>query len=140
MKLKEEIERLRRIAPLTDKRTGQLYAKAVRGTDPRRASYKKITLYTLFVSDEKDMMIRPHIFKKKEPKTPAGWRAWLADNVDTIMTRDVLGGLARVTGDLSKQWAVVEYIGWIGDAKYKSDDSAARRGRNKARTKGRARG
>jgi hypothetical protein len=149
MKLREEIQRLRRIAPLADKRTGQLYSRGGRGLDPRKAAYKKITLYTLFTSDEGDMMTRGHIFQKREPLTPNQWAQWFKhparddpsmSTVDYIMKNDVLGGLSRVTGDLSKQWAVVEYIGWIGDAKYKPDDSAPRRRRNPARKKGRTRG
>lgn len=124
-KLSRKLERLKRIAPKGPTSFGQFYAVIA----DTRKSYKKITLYTMFRSDENDVMIRDHIFdrKRSEAKTPQEWSQWFAKNVpldDLNPTRDlmprltviqkraILPGLRTKTGILS--WRVERILGWIG--------------------------
>jgi hypothetical protein len=133
-KLANKILLLRRIAPKAS-RYGQLY----RDISQTRVRYKRVWFWTLYVSDENTHMVRKHLFKKDNAMSPKEWHAWFARNMDKIQRSAVLPGLAIRT-DLSKQWAVARYIGWVGDAKHATRHTAARRTRNKTKSSRRTSG
>lgn len=124
MKISTKLVQLQRIAPKAS-RYGQLYRDSVDTTK----AYKRVTLYTLFVSDDNEHMLRPHIFKKQEAMTPAQWYAWFQKHLEKIHREAILPALS-VRTDLSKPWAVQSIIGWKGDAKYASRNPKARASRH----------
>lgn len=132
MKLSEKIERLQRAAPHASPH-GQLY-KNVRET---KRSYKRVTLYTLFFSEERTHLLRNHVFDSKTPRTPAQWGAWFASNLRDIHHNAVLPGLAIRTG---KSWAVQRILGWVGDAEHSANTAKMGRKRHKAKHKRRKNG
>lgn len=127
-----QIARVRESVP---KRTryGQLYAKL----EQTKRSYKRVTLLTLFVSDENHRIFRRHLFEsKKLARTPKEWDAWFTKHLAKIHRENVLGGLTKRTGGRDF-WAVKRLIGWIGDARSvprakRADISKAPRKRKKA--------
>jgi hypothetical protein len=129
MKLANKLKQLRASAPKGPSQHGQLYATA----DARKRSYKRVTLHTLFISEENTHLLRPHVFEKAEALTPAQWADWFATNLHTVHVNAVLPGLAIRT---SKSWAVERIIGWTGqsDVKHKSDNSPIRRTRHKTKS------
>lgn len=127
MKLKEKIARLQRAAPNISK-FGQLYQSKAETT----GAYKRITLHTLFKSDEGTHLLRPHVFNKKTPMNAAQWHAWLAENLTAIHKDAVLPGIAIRT---SKSWAVERILGWTADVKHKPRNPPVDRRRNKAKRK-----
>jgi hypothetical protein len=130
VKLKTKISQLQRIAPKHTK-YGQLYARRQELT----GYYKKVDLWTLFVSDEGDHMLRRHVFESKKRRRDArGWHQWFSEHLGDIMRSAVLPGLARHT-DLSKQWSVKQIMGWRANAVTKSKHPEIRSGRNKATKK-----
>lgn len=140
MKLSTKIERLRKqhpkISALGLMYDGKLPAK--------NQQWRKIRLYTLFVSNYNTHMIRDHIFEsKKKPRNTQEWHAWLAEHLTQIQAGNekksgaILSGLELRTG---KQWSVLQIIGWVPNAKYSSRTAAVSRGRNKKSKKGGARG
>lgn len=131
MKLKVKLAQLQRIAPKHTK-FGQLYSKREELT----GYYKKVDLWTLFVSDDGDHMLRRHVFEsKKRRRNAREWHAWFAEHLGDIMRSAVLPGLARHT-DLSKQWSVKQIMGWRANAVTKSRNPEIRTRRNKTTTKG----
>lgn len=134
MKIKTKIQQLRKVVPHASK-YGQLY-KDRKQTSMR---FRRVTLWTLFISDDGEHMLRPHVFEKREPHSADWWHAWFSSHLREIHSEGILPGLAIRT-DLSKQWGVKQILGWIGNAKYASRDSAVRSGRNKTQPKRRPRG
>lgn len=124
MKIKTKLKQLQRIAP-KHSRHGQLY----RNAEATRRAYKRVNMWTLYVSDENEHMLRRHVFAKKRAMSPTEWHAWFAEHLDKIQREAILPALA-VRTDLSKQWAVKQYIGWIGNAQYATRIAAARSARN----------
>ena len=124
MKLRTKLKQLQKIAP-KHSRYGQLYRDA---TATKRA-YKLVNMWTLYVSDDNEHMLRRHVFNKKRAMSPAEWHAWFAEHLDKIQREAILPALS-VRTDLSKQWAVKQYLGWIGNAKYASRIATTRSTRN----------
>lgn len=119
MKLSDKLQRIRSAVPHGPTSDGQLYADIA---DTRR-SYKRITLYTLFRSNENTHLIRPHVFDSKEMLTPNQWHNRLALHHSKIIrggegNAGILEGMSNRTG--GKQWAVVRIIGWVGGDASKS--------------------
>lgn len=104
MKLKERIEHLRRLYPRMSEH-GQMY----RTKSELKGARRKVTLHTIFVSNENTHMLRPHTFESKKLRTSKQWAAWFALELTDIHHKAVLPGLALRTG---KQWAVAKIIGW----------------------------
>lgn len=128
-KIKNRIAMLQRIAPKVS-RYGQLY----RDKKATQYAYKRVYMWTLYVSDENEHMMRKHIFEsKRTARTPKEWHAWFTKHLDKIQRETILAGLSRHT-DLSKPWAVAQYIGWTADAKHSSRITATRRKRHKAKS------
>lgn len=125
MKLKTKIQQLQRVVPKSS-RYGQLYSDIAE----TRQEFKRVKLWTLFVSDDGEHMLRPHVFQKKEAHGAKWWFEWFNDHLEKIHRDAILPGLSIRT-DLSKQWAVEQILGWTGDVKHKARNSAARRTRNK---------
>lgn len=126
MKLKTKVEQLQRAAPKRS-RYGQLY----RDSAQLKKRHSKATLFTLFLSEDNTHLLRPHVFKKSEPMTAAGWHEWFSDHLKEIQEKFVLPGLGIRTG---KAWGVQKIIGWIGgDVKHQFDDSALSTRRNKTK-------
>lgn len=119
---------LQRIAPHVS-RYGQLY----RDKSATKRAYKRVRMWTLYVSDENEHMMRPHVFQKRAAMTAKEWHSWFAIHLDKIQREAILPALS-VRTDLSKPWAVMQYIGWTGDAKYASRITAARRTRHKTKS------
>lgn len=150
MKLSEKLDRIKAATPHVSQ-YGQLYKHKA---DLRR-KWSRVTLYTLFVSDEATHLLRNHVFQSTRPKSARDWDAWFrtlvnpddghvhGDSTDNmtrlsfIQSRSVLPGLALRT---SKSWAVQRIIGWVGGAKSQSHNSRMVKRRNKSKSKGRARG
>lgn len=132
MKLAEKIQRLQRAAPKVSP-FGQLYAVKADTT----GKFKRITLHTLFRSDENTHLLRPHVFTKKSAMTPQQWHAWFAEHLTDIHKNAVLPGLAVRT---SKSWAVEKILGWTADVKHKSRNPKVDSRRHKTKRKGGARG
>jgi hypothetical protein len=132
VKLAEKIERLRRAAPHVSNH-GQLY-KNVRDTKRR---YKRVTLYTLFFSEERTHLLRNHVFDSKSPRSPTQWAEWFAANLTEIHHNAVLPGLAIRTG---KSWAVQRILGWVGDVEHKANRAKMGRTRHKTKHKRRKNG
>lgn len=133
MKLSEKLDRLRRVAPLGPSRYGQLYA---RKSDLSRR-YKRVVMHTLFRSEENTHLLRPHLFKKDEGKTPAEWADWFSRNLTEVHIHGVLIGIGLRTG---KHWTVQRILGWVGDVKYSTRHSPAPKRRHKTKRSRRARG
>lgn len=135
MKIKTKLQQLQRIAPKHTK-WGQLYARR----DELTGYYKKVDLWTLFVSDDGEHMLRRHVFESKKRRRDArGWHEWFSEHLGDIMRSAVLPGLARHT-DLSKQWSVKQIMGWRANAITKSKYSELRGRRNKTAKKRRKNG
>lgn len=132
MKLSERLDRLKRAAP-KHTRYGQMYAKP----EHTKRAFKRVTLYTLFLSAENTHILRPHVFQAKKYRTPAQWSTWFSANLEHIHRNAVLPGLAVRT---NKQWAVERIIGWTGDAKSSVGVAKVDRPRNKAKRQRRTRG
>lgn len=123
MKLKQELDNIRRIYP-RHSRYGQMLPSG-----SKRKAWKKVTLYTIFVSDENTHLIRPHVFEKSRPLTPADWHAWFSANLTQIHSTGILPGLNIRTG---KFWSVQRIIGWAADdAQHKTRNPAVGRARHK---------
>ncbi len=127
MKLKDRLAKLQKASPNCSK-NGQLY-KEVSET---KYAYSRVKLFTLFRSEENTLMLRPHVFIKKKPMLPAEWSAWFGEHLKEIQRLAVLPGLGVRT---SKSWGVQRVIGWVGDAKYKSRNTAMDSRRDKAKRK-----
>lgn len=132
LKLREKIERLRRAAPNASA-YGQLYKEK----SETSKGYKRVTLYTLFQSEEQTHLIKNHVFDAKEYRTPKMWAAWFSENLSSVHRNAVLPGIAVRTG---KSWAVLKILGWVGHAEYSSKNSQVAGKRNKAKRKGRKNG
>lgn len=134
MKIKTKLQQLQRVAPKSS-RYGQLY----RDVAETRREFKRVKLWTLFVSDDGEHMLRPHVFQKKEAHDAKWWFDWFKRHLEKIHREAILPGLSIRT-DLSKQWAVEQILGWTGDVKHISRNSASRSGRNQAKQKRRKNG
>lgn len=142
MKLRDKLDRIRSAYPKGPTAYGQLYSGAL----PRKR-WKSITLYTLFVSDERTHLLRPHIFETNHASRNAKqWAAWLAKNLADIHLKAVLPGIGVRT---AKSWAVKQILGWSAGkadgtrgkrAKHKADNSAVAKRRNKTKSSGRKNG
>jgi hypothetical protein len=103
MKLKEQLDNIRRVYPRRN-RYGQL-------TPDRSGSkaWKRVTLFTLFVSGENTHLIRPHAFTKNRPMNAWQWAHWFSTNLREVYENGILPGIGIRTG---KQWVVQRVIGW----------------------------
>lgn len=129
MKLKVKLAKLQVIAPHASEH-GQLY-KDVADT---RKKYRKVTLYTLFVSDENTHLLRDHVFSKKRARSPADWARFFTSDLTDIHREAVLPGLALRT---SKQWSVKRILGWRGKvAEHRASNPKVGRRRNTTAHKG----
>lgn len=129
MKLKTKLQQLQRVAPKAS-RYGQLYRDI---SDTRRV-FKRVKLWTLFVNDDGEHMLRPHVFQKNEAHDAKWWFDWFNRHLEKIHREAILPGLSIRT-DLSKQWAVEQILGWTGDVKHASRNSKVRRTWNKPKSK-----
>lgn len=120
MKIKTKLLQLQRVAP-KHTQFGQLY----REKSATQRSYKRVNVWTIFVSDDNEHMLRKHVFKKNHAMTPKEWHAWFSKHLDKIQRETILPALSVKT-DLSKQWAVLRFIGWTGNAQYATRHTAAR--------------
>lgn len=132
MLLVDKLANIRRAHPNISPQ-GQLY-KARTETKQR---YSRVTLWTLFVSNENTHLLRNHVFDKSRPFTPQEWSDWFADNLSDIHKNAVLPGIAVRT---NKQWTVERILGWVGDAEHTSADSVSHRTRHKTKGKRRKNG
>ena len=132
-RLRAIVERLRRSNPHIDK-TGQMYSDKVQ----LERRYRRVVLYTLFLSDENTHMIRPHVFDKKRHMSGQEWASWFSEHLTKIHVGTILPALSARTG--GKAWSVQQIMGWVGNAKYATRPTAKRAKRNKTKSKGRARG
>lgn len=132
MKLKEQLNNIKRVYPRRN-RYGQL-------TPDRtgKKEWKRVTLFTLFVSTDNTHMIRPHAFKKHVAMTAREWANWFSNNLREVYVNGILPGIGIRTG---KQWVVQRVIGWAAqDAESIIRDSAVAGRRHKAKKKGRKNG
>lgn len=132
MKLSLKLDRLKRAAPHRSD-LGQLY-RTERETKRR---YKRITLHTLFISEENTHLLRDHEFTSATAKSPSEWNAYLGEKLADIHRNSILPGLAVRTG---KAWSVQRIIGWVGNAVHKTRNSRVARGRGKAKSRRRKNG
>lgn len=120
MKISEKLEMIRRLVPKGPTEFGQLYA----AKEDTQRTYERITLHTIFKSDENTHMIRPHVFVAKKARTAEEWHVWLSTHVDEIQRGPVLSGLNARTG---KQYFIFKIIGWVGHARKFSKSAAVGR-------------
>jgi hypothetical protein len=102
-----------------------------------KKSYKRVTLYTLFVSTENTHLLRNHLFEAKRARSGKQWAEWFREHLREVHENGVLPGIALRTG---KTWAVAQIIGWIGNAKHTIDNTKVVKRRNKTKLKGRKNG
>lgn len=125
----DRIDSIRRLYPRGPNRYGQLYRTQVNA----RRMFRKVTLYTLFVSEDSSYLIRDHLFEsKKQKRSPQQWSEWFGRNLTEIHQKGVLPGMSLRTG--GKAWSVLKIIGWVGDARTSSTIPKRRRTRVKRRT------
>lgn len=114
--IRDQLEKVRRLGGELDPTTGMLRKSRAQ----LKAHYSKITLFTLFVSDENTWLLRPHVIEsKEEPRTPHEWHEWLRDHYTTRsrpdglpgMLTQILDGISARTGD--KHWRVYRVVGWV---------------------------
>jgi hypothetical protein len=107
--IRDRIENVRRLHAKGPNASGQLYNKI----SETRGAYSRVTLYTLFQSDDDTHLVRDHLFEsKKRARTSAEWSVWFGANLATIHASGVLPGMALRTG---KAWSVLKILGWAGD-------------------------
>jgi hypothetical protein len=105
--IRDQLLRVKRIGGKRDTATGLLYHNAAQ----KKKRSDAITLFGLFVSDAGTFMVRPHVFRSKEPRSPRQWNEYLSDNYGTILRESILPGMANRTD--GKQWRLYRPIGWI---------------------------
>lgn len=127
MKIRDRLESLRRRAPNRDA-TGQLFKNA----EELKRRYKRISLYTLLVSEENTHQIHEAVFKNNKGKDRFEWAAWLAKHFEKIYVTGILAGIGLRT---EKKWSVQKIIGWVGHDSRKSENPKVARKRNKAKQK-----
>ncbi len=120
MKVKDRLASILAIAPKGPSPTGQMYAIE---SDLQR-KYDRITVWTIFRSDENTHLVRPHVFDKKKALSPIEWHAWLSANLDKIQRMNVLPGINKRTG---KTYFVYKRLGWIGHARKFANSAAVGR-------------
>jgi hypothetical protein len=112
------ISAMRKIVPKGPDSNGQLFASA----EDKARAYDRITLWTVFRSDEGAHLVRPHVFiSKKKPRSVEQWKFWLDNNIDEIQRTDVLKGIRDRT---SQQFFIYKRLGWIGHARKFSGTAA----------------
>ena len=138
--IKDQLERIARLAGTVDERTGMLGFPGERRA-PASKLYKKVTLFALFVSDENTFLIRPHIFNSNDGRSETEWHSWFRANYTTKrpddgepgILRNILDGISRRTGD--KQWRIARVIGWAPNDRSGVIHSEKSKTRNKAKRK-----
>jgi hypothetical protein len=130
MKLRDKLDRIRKLYPKGPTSNGQLYSGSLREAESGR--WKKVTLYTLFISDENTHLLRPHVFDSQRARSASQWSAWFAKNLRDIHVKAVLPGIGVRT---NKSWAVKQILGWAPlHAKHKSNHSRVAKQRNKTKS------
>src|SRR5262245_19074027 len=92
MKLSDKLDRIRKASP-NRSAFGQLY----KTEGETRKRFKRVTLYTLFLSDEATHLMRNHVFDSNESRTAEQWSDWFGENLRRIHESGVLPGLALRT-------------------------------------------
>lgn len=119
--IRDQLERIARLAGYVDKRTGRLRKPgASRGNPAQR--FRTVTLFALFVSNEGTFLVRPHVFNSRDGRTEKEWFAWFRKHYTTErpadgepgLLRNILDGLSRRSGG-EKLWRVARIIGWAPD-------------------------
>lgn len=128
MKIREKLERLRRLAP-NRSATGQLY----KNQKELSKKFVRISMYTLLVSSENTHQIHEAVFNKVNGKKSAEWAEWFSRNFETIYVKGILAGIGIRT---EKQWSVQKIIGWVGHAEYTTRSAKVGRKRHKTKRKG----
>lgn len=126
MRLRDKLDRIRKQYPKGPTPYGQIYSGKL---EPKRR-FKRVTLYTLFVSDEGTHLLRPHVFQSERVRTSQGWAQWFTDHLTDIHIKAVLPGIGIRT---SKSWAVKQILGWAAYAKHGTRNSRVVKQRNKAK-------
>jgi hypothetical protein len=131
MKLKTKLDRIRKLYPKGPTANGQIFSGRFLPT----ARFKKVTLYTLFVSDENTHLLRPHVFETHRGRTATQWSAWFAAKLTDIHIASVLPGLGIRT---DKSWSVKRILGWsAGNAQHRIDSPrVARKGHKTKSSRG----
>lgn len=123
--IKQQVDRIRSAFPQRNLQTGQLYNHG----NEQRGRMAIITLWSMFVSDEGTFLLRPHVFRTKEPRTAEQWEEYLAENYGTILRDRILPGMQDRTG--GKAWRNYRVLGWTKNDTSQLKNRAARTRRNK---------
>lgn len=110
MKLRDHLALLKKIAPKHTKH-GQLYSNKKQ----TRGRITHVVLYTIFVSENGNFLLRPHVFSKKRPLSGAEWAAWFKSNLHAIQKSTILPAIERRTGG-QEFWSVWRIVGWVAGA------------------------
>jgi hypothetical protein len=134
MKLRDKLDRIRKLYPKGPTPQGQIYSGKL-----TRGSFRKVTLYTLFKSDENTHLLRPHIFESgKRARSAAQWSDFFSTNLKDIHINAVLPGIGIRT---DKSWTVARILGWsAGDAQRWVDHPRMAGKRHKTKSSGRKNG
>jgi len=116
MKLKSKLDNIRKMYPKGPTVYGEIYA----GKRDDKKRFKRVTLYTLFVSDENTHLLRPHVFETQGTRNAKMWAAWFAAKLQDIHEQAVLPGIGVRT---NKSWAVKQILGWAAHVKHKSNSA-----------------
>lgn len=126
MRLRDKLDRIRKQYPKGPTANGQIY----KGIRPAK-SFKRVTLYTLFVSDEGTHLLRPHIFESQRSRNAEAWARWFAGHLRDIHIKAVLPGIGIRT---SKSWAVKQILGWSANVKHAANNSRVAKRRHKTKS------
>lgn len=132
MKVADRLRMIRKLAPKGPSPFGQIYAAKA---DTQRR-YQRVTLWTIFESEEGTHLVRPHVFVKDEGRTPQEWHAWFAEHVDKIQRDSVLPGINDRTG---MTYFIFKRLGWIGHAGKFANTAAVGRKWRPSKQKGKSR-
>lgn len=111
MKIRDQLAQLKKIAP-NHTRFGELY----RYKKDTKGATTHVVLYTLFVSDAGNWLLRPHVFKKKDPRTAEQWAAFFKSELHEVQKRYILPAINTRTGG-QEFWSVYRIVGWMRGAK-----------------------
>jgi hypothetical protein len=133
MLLKAKLDRIRKMHPRGPTAYGQIYS----GRLLRERRWKRVTLYTLFRSDENTHLLRPHVFESERARDAKAWAGWFSKHLREIHIKAVLPGLGIRT---DKSWTVERILGWSANAKHSVNYSRMARKGHKAKPSRKPRG
>lgn len=125
--ISESLARIKRVVPYRS-RYGQLYKRA----EEKSKKFRKVILYSIFVSHKNDYLLRPHEFASNHFRGAKQWHDFFERNLTDIYNNAILPGIALRTG---KHWSVYRIIGWSGNVSAPSSNAATARKRGHPTTK-----